>query len=534
MSTNPQPSAMEIDSTNEDTNDNDNNNENEDEWGDNDDGFGDDGGDDGWGDPDEPLDTMEQKIDTLDPNAPDMMRSQTVAVALTDEKIDEEIDKKVNQIIEELDLERHECLLLLRLFNWNSEKIIESYFNNTENVRKDAGICINPVTEASIKSGVIECQVCMDDTNIKQVYNLICGHQTTCNKCWIDYLRDAVRTKECINLTCPAFKCNIILPQPTWKHFLNKKYKNDFERYKRFCRENFIAGSKQYSHCPGKNCDMMYNVASGIAREVECIKCHYKFCWSCKQESHHPGSCHVARNWLHKCSNESENLQWILAKTKRCPKCKVHIEKNQGCNHMTCRKAVGGCGYEFCWLCKGDWKEHGSATGGYYQCNIYEKDKKSGTVSDEEKAADDAKNELEKYEFHWTRFDSHLKSSYHALKQRETTHEKMNDLAQKFGWNLNEAQFLLDATNEAIACWHVLSWTYPIGYYFDEKKGNIELFKEHQSFLEKFCDGLQEKLDFDISKLGDNKVRQEIVHYTRTASQYRKNIVEHIEGEISF
>ena len=196
---------------------------------------------------------------------------------------------------------------------------------------------------------------------------------------------------------------------------------------------------------------MIYSAqGGGIAREVECEECHYKFCWACKRESHFPSSCHVAKMWLDKCSNESENIQYILAKTKRCPKCHVHIEKNQGCNHMTCRKSAGGCGHEFCWLCKGDWKEHGSATGGYYQCNIYEKNKQKGVVSSEEKAAEDAQNELEKYSFHWTRYDSHLKSSYHAIKQRESTHDKMSELAQKFGWNLNEAQFLLDATNEAI------------------------------------------------------------------------------------
>ena len=60
------------------------------------------------------------------------------------------------------------------------------------------------------------------------------------------------------------------------------------------------------------------------------------------------------------------------------------------------------------------------------------------------------------------------------------------------------------------------------------------MFKQQQALLEKFCDGLQEKLDFDISKLGDNKTRQEIIHYTRTAAQFRKNLVEHIEGDISF
>jgi ariadne-1 len=34
---------------------------------------------------------------------------------------------------------------------------------------------------------------------------------------------------------------------------------------------------------------------------------------------------------------------------------------------MTCKQ----CKHEFCWLCLGDWKKHGSETGGYFSCNIY-------------------------------------------------------------------------------------------------------------------------------------------------------------------
>jgi hypothetical protein len=32
---------------------------------------------------------------------------------------------------------------------------------------------------------------------------------------------------------------------------------------------------------------------------------------------------------------------------KQCPRCRVIIEKNKGCNQMKCI----GCDYEFCWLC---------------------------------------------------------------------------------------------------------------------------------------------------------------------------------------
>lgn len=108
--------------------------------------------------------------------------------------------------------------------------------------------------------------------------------------------------------------------------------------------------------------------------------------------------------WLLKNSAESENLNWIMANTKPCPKCKRPIEKNHGCMHMNCSQ----CRHEFCWcafnsswplsrlfsvselpqhlvstllratrnavpvnfrLCLGDWKAHGEGTGGFYACN---------------------------------------------------------------------------------------------------------------------------------------------------------------------
>lgn len=79
-------------------------------------------------------------------------------------------------------------------------------------------------------------------------------------------------------------------------------------------------------------------------------------------------SCDTVRKWITKNSAESENLNWILANTKPCPKCHRPIEKNQGCMHMTCSQ----CRHEFCWLCNGSWAEHGERTGGFYACNRWD------------------------------------------------------------------------------------------------------------------------------------------------------------------
>jgi len=110
----------------------------------------------------------------------------------------------------------------------------------------------------------------------------------------------------------------------------------------------------------------------------------------CSSEAHRPLRCDLYTEWdeLTTGRKDKVDIMWIKANTKICPGCKEPIAKNQGCMHMTCR-----CGHEFCWLCLGLWKEHGSNTGGYYKCSIYKPD-----VHDKEQNT--AKAKMKKFTFY--------------------------------------------------------------------------------------------------------------------------------------
>lgn len=82
---------------------------------------------------------------------------------------------------------------------------------------------------------------------------------------------------------------------------------------------------------------------SGI---ITCL-CGRAYCIKCGNFEH-PGR---------ECPPPPETQNWLNKHSKPCPNCKQAIEKNGGCNHMTCHVRSGGCGHQFCWLCNGRWGE---------------------------------------------------------------------------------------------------------------------------------------------------------------------------------
>jgi ariadne-1 len=164
---------------------------------------------------------------------------------------------------------------------------------------------------------------------------------------------------------------------------------------------------------------------------------------------------------------------------------------------MVCSKA-GGCGHEFCWLCLGEWSTHGTSTGGYYQCNIYDKQAKEGKHVEEEKSRTAAKHALDKYMFYFERFMDHDRGMKLTVKEEVELEGHVQKLHDSHGFEIVELQFLYEALKQVRSCRRVLKWSYVYGYYLHEAGAAKNLFEFLQKNLEEKTDNLHELLEKNL------------------------------------
>jgi len=446
------------------------------------------------------------------------------------------MDKKIEEFGEMLGVEPpfEEAKLLLQYYEWNADRATSQYFMGDQtSTRINAGIDAARDVEMSDKDvGLIECPCCLDDVPASQCAALTCGHNI-CIDCWSDYIRNASKKRNCFKLKCPEGQCEVAATTLRLRQIgIPSSDVSLLEsRQEKFQLRNFVDSSKNLHMCLGPDCDFVqrFFCRTDEISDVECKECDYVYCVRCNSPGHRPCPCDVADCWVQKATSEAENMQWILAKTKKCPRCRVPIEKNQGCNHMTCRN----CRHEFCWLCKGDWKDHGSATGGFYKCNVYEKNKANGNLSTEERVQADAKSELERYGFYFTRYDNHIRAISQMQKTFEQAESRMGELMSQFKWKPNEASFIKDASVTIQDCRRLLAWTYPIGYYMEEAYVQRDLFHQYQKDLEVYTEHLHELVEQDLETFKDNEKRAEVINYQRVVHKYRDNLLKAIEEEIN-
>jgi len=84
--------------------------------------------------------------------------------------------------------------------------------------------------------------------------------------------------------------------------------------------------------------------------DFRCPKCTKRYCLKCKVEFHKGSTCKEYQQWCVENGQADVLFKEFISgtKCKQCPGCKKWVEKNEGCDHITCR-----CGYEFCYKCGG-------------------------------------------------------------------------------------------------------------------------------------------------------------------------------------
>lgn len=191
------------------------------------------------------------------------------------------------------------------------------------------------------------CPICYDAATLP--VDLACGH-SYCTACLQHFLGTASDTKV-FPLSCMGDedKCHVPIPIPTiqkfippqqFSHLLETAYITHIERL-----------PQQFKYCKTPDCNQVYrsNPANSAPLTVHCPSCLSSICATCHEESHQGMTCAESR--IHNNPAEQERLNDQLAREvgyKKCPNCRVWIEKTEGCNHMECK-----CGAHICWVCMG-------------------------------------------------------------------------------------------------------------------------------------------------------------------------------------
>ncbi|KAH3732776.1 ubiquitin-protein ligase [Pelomyxa schiedti] len=194
------------------------------------------------------------------------------------------------------------------------------------------------------------CAICGDSFKIDNIYILEeCFHKF-CVECLEGHFTTQITDGNVREIKCPHPTCKHVISYAEVRHIVKNK---DFDKFDTFLLKSALDEDPNCRWCP-RGCGSAM-IGTPLSPMMRCPnpKCNFCFCFNCRDEWHSDATCAQYQQWKKDNSEaDAKFAKWAAEHTKVCPKCKTNIEKNGGCNHMTCKK----CKHEFCWLCFGDYK----------------------------------------------------------------------------------------------------------------------------------------------------------------------------------
>jgi ariadne-1 len=468
-------------------------------------------------------------------DGPPVQRQESTFTPLDNEGLRVMAGNRVDEVMELLCCDRNVAAMLLRFFRWDQEKLMEEYLLNPESTLKKVGMAssgqedrsvIHQGDQAPILVGGVEkprssmpaqkCMVCYDEATVYSA--LACGH-AFCNQCYGTYLEHKIADEghACIFARCPDEKCQLLVSDQLVRSLVPEGERLQQWENANLLERSFVDENPNIKWCPASDCGCAVKASKGQLG-VACPRGH-RFCYSCNLDDHRPSSCEDLKRWLVKCKDDSETYNWLVSNTKCCPKCNTSIEKNGGCNHITCKN--GSCKHEWCWVCLGPWKDH---AGSYYACNKYDPEKEKKDENELKK--ENSRAALERYLHYYTRYTNHDQSLKMEAEAKIKMEVKVKEMEKQGSNTWMDCQYLVEANEALHECRYALRYTYVYAFYL-EKSGNHKAnFEMQQSQLEMQTEELAGLLERDVKDIQ----RTEVVHCFQMCKNRLKNLFEIVDN----
>ena len=189
-------------------------------------------------------------------------------------------------------------------------------------------------------------KICEDDISEKDKLKNKCEQCNNyfCSECLYLHIKELIKNGK-YALFCPV--CSFLYTKYKIENILsfNKKEQKEVNNLKKLLEKSktkkIILSNPEIMFCPIANCDGF--AKKNKNKEYNIRTMGHKFCIKCGELWHENGICKEEENVDE--LFEEYRIQYNL---KNCPYCNIIINKNSGCNHITCKY----CGKEWCWLCQ--------------------------------------------------------------------------------------------------------------------------------------------------------------------------------------
>ncbi|CAN6544208.1 unnamed protein product [Malus baccata var. baccata] len=388
-------------------------------------------------------------------------------------------------------LREHHARTLLIHHRWDVEKLFAVYVEKGKSwLFAEAGVTVvdHQDLDPSPPNSPVMCAICIEDVPSNETTKMDCGH-CFCNSCWTEHFVVKINEGQSKRIRCMAHKCNAICDEAVVRNLVSKRHPQLAEKFDRFLLESYIEDNKRVKWCPSTpHCGNAIRVEDDQFCEIEC-SCGLQFCFSCLLQAHSPCSCLMWELWAKKCRDESETVNWITVHTKPCPKCHKPVEKNGGCNLVSCI-----CGQAFCWLCGGaTGRDHTWSSIAGHSCGRYKEDK--------EKNAERAKRDLYRYMHYHNRYKAHTDSFKLESNLKESIQKKVS-ISEEKDSNLRDFSWVNNGLSRLFRSRRVLSYSYPFAFYmFGEELFKDEMTEEEREIKQNLFEDQQQQLEENVEKL---------------------------------